>query len=81
MPFAVTWMNLGTVIMSEVVQIGKYHMILLSIQILSYDMCNLKIWTSAQYSVMTYMRKECKKRGGIGMTDSLCCTPETNTTL
>ena len=32
---------------------------------------------STQYSVMTYTGKEFK-RVGICMTDSLCCTPETN---
>ena len=38
---------------------------------------------STQYSVMTYMGKESKKRVDIciWITDSLCCTPETNTTL
>ena len=35
---------------------------------------------STQYSVMTYMGKE-SKRVDRCMTDSLCCTPETNTTL
>ena len=37
---------------------------------------------STQYSVMTFMGKESKKVViGIYMTDSLCSTPETNTTL
>ena len=36
---------------------------------------------STQYSVMAYMGKESKKRVDICITDSLCCTPETNTTL
>ena len=36
---------------------------------------------STQYSVITYMRKESKKRMNICVTESLCCTPETNTTL
>ena len=38
---------------------------------------------STQYSVMTYVRKESKKRVNICMciTDSLCCTPETKKTL
>ena len=41
---------------------------------------------SAQYSVMAYMEKESqkkKKRVDIHtcVTDSLCCTPETNTRL
>ena len=38
---------------------------------------------STQYSVMTYMGKESKKRVGICIciNDSLCCTPETNTIL
>ena len=39
---------------------------------------------STQYSVMVYMGKESKKKRvdiGICITDSLCCTPETNTTL
>ena len=38
---------------------------------------------STQYSVMAYMGKESKKRvdGCICITESLCCTPETNTTL
>ena len=35
---------------------------------------------STQYSVMTYVGKESKKEW-IYITDSLCCTPETNTTL
>ena len=34
-----------------------------------------------QYFVMTYMGKESKKRVGIRITDSLWCTPETNTAL
>ena len=36
-----------------------------------------------QYSVMAYMGKESKKRVNIHLSiiDSLCCTPETNTTL
>ena len=37
-----------------------------------------------QYSVMAYMGKESKKKRVdtcICITDSLCCTPETNTTL
>ena len=36
-----------------------------------------------QYSVMAYLGKETKKRGAIGIhvTDSLCYTPETHTTL
>ena len=33
---------------------------------------------STQYSVMTYMGTESKKRIGICMTDSLCRTAETN---
>ena len=33
---------------------------------------------STQFSVVTYMRKEFKKEG-IYVTESLCCTPETNT--
>ena len=35
---------------------------------------------SAQYSVMAYGRKESKKKVDkcICITDSLCCTPETN---
>ena len=38
---------------------------------------------STQYSAMTYMRKESKKRVDICIcvTDCLCCTEETNTTL
>ena len=38
---------------------------------------------TTQYSVTTYMGKESKKELGIciHITDSLCCTPETNTTL
>ena len=38
---------------------------------------------STQYSVMTYVRKESKKRVDICIciTGSLCCTPQTNTTL
>ena len=38
---------------------------------------------STQYFVMAYMGKESKKRVDkcICITDSLCCTPETNTTL
>ena len=38
---------------------------------------------STQYSVMAYMGKESKKRMDICIciTDSLCCTPETNTAL
>ena len=39
---------------------------------------------STQYSVMTYMGKNLKKEWiyiYIHITDSLCCTPETNTTL
>ena len=38
---------------------------------------------SAQCSVMTHMGKEPKKKSKceIGVTDSLCCTPETNTAL
>ena len=38
---------------------------------------------STQYSVMTYMGIESKKRVDIRVciTDSLCCTPEPNTTL
>ena len=40
---------------------------------------------STQYSVMTYMGTESKKKEWIYVyiyiTDSLCCTPETNTTL
>ena len=35
-----------------------------------------------KYSVMTYMGKECKRVDvRICITDSLCCIPETNTTL
>ena len=38
---------------------------------------------STQYSVMAYTGKESKKRVDICIciTDSLCCTPETNKTL
>ena len=39
---------------------------------------------STQYSVMAYMGKESKKKRMdvcICITDSLCCTPETKTTL
>ena len=38
---------------------------------------------STQYSVMAYMGKESKNRVDICIciTDSLCCTPKTNTTL
>ena len=38
---------------------------------------------STQYSVMAYMGKDSRKRVNICIciTDSLCCTPETNTTL
>ena len=38
---------------------------------------------STRYSVMAYMGKESKKRVEMCkcITDSLCCTPETNTTL
>ena len=38
---------------------------------------------STQYSVMTFMGEESKKRQDICIciTDSLCCTPDTNTTL
>ena len=41
---------------------------------------------SIQYSVMAYMGKDSKKKKKrvdicICITDSLCCTPETNTTL
>ena len=38
---------------------------------------------AAQYSVTTYMGKEPVKRmnTGTGITDSLCCTPQTNTAL
>ena len=39
---------------------------------------------STQYSVMAYMGKNLKKKRVdicICITDSLCCTPETNTTL
>ena len=36
---------------------------------------------STQYTVMAYMRKQSKKRMDICRTDSLWCTPETNTTL
>ena len=43
---------------------------------------------STQYSVMAYVGKESKKKGKrervdicVCATDSLCCTPETNTTL
>ena len=38
---------------------------------------------STQYSVMAYMGRESKKRVDICIcvTDSLCCTPATNTTL
>ena len=45
---------------------------------------NKDLWysteNSAQHSVMTYMGKESKK-GWIYVTDSLCYTPEHNTTL
>ena len=34
-----------------------------------------------QYSVMTYMGKNLKKEGYIHITDSLCYTAETKTTL
>ena len=39
--------------------------------------------SSSQYSVTTYMRKESEKRMNICeyITESLCCTPETNTKL
>ena len=38
---------------------------------------------STQYSVINFKRKESKKRMNICIciTESLCCTPETNTTL
>ena len=37
---------------------------------------------STQYSVITYVRKESKKINKCAyITESLCCTPETNTTL
>ena len=37
---------------------------------------------STQYSVITYMGKEAKKADiYVCTTDSLCCTPETNTRL
>ena len=40
---------------------------------------------SAQYSLMAYLGKDSrmlkKKRVDVCVTDSLCCTPETNTTL
>ena len=36
---------------------------------------------STQYFVMTYMGKESKKRVGTRVTDSLWCTPQTNTAL
>ena len=39
---------------------------------------------STQYSVMSHMGKESKKERiyvFVNITDSLCCTPETNTTL
>ena len=41
------------------------------------------VWNSIQYSVMTYMGIEPKKRVHICVyvTDSLCCTSETNTAL
>ena len=41
------------------------------------------IGNSTQYSVMTYMGKDCKERGDvcICITDPNYCTPETNTTL
>ena len=47
---------------------------------------NKNLWystgNSTQYSVMAYMGKESKKVDiCICITDSLCCTPETNTTL
>ena len=36
---------------------------------------------STQYPIMTFMGKESKKRVDICITDSFCCTPETNTPL
>ena len=36
---------------------------------------------STQYSVKAYMGKESKRQVGICLINSLCCTPETNTTL
>ena len=38
---------------------------------------------STQYYIITYMGKESEKNGDIYLyiTESLCCTPETNTTL
>ena len=41
------------------------------------------IGNHTQYSVITYMRKESEKRMNICeyITESLCCTPETNTKL
>ena len=39
---------------------------------------------SIQYSVITYMGKESEKEWTyvyVNITESLCCTPETNTTL
>ena len=41
------------------------------------------VWNPVQYSVISYMGKESKERVHICVyvTDSLCCTCETNTTL
>ena len=36
---------------------------------------------STQYFVITYKGKESEKNMYICITESLCCTPETNTTL
>ena len=37
--------------------------------------------TSTQYSVINFKRKESKKRMNTCITESLCCIPETDTTL
>ena len=54
------------------------HTLLYIKQIINKDL--LLTETSSQYSVMTYMGKESKKVD-ICITDSLCCTTETNTTV
>ena len=42
----------------------------------------VKLLKKTQYSVITYMGKESEKEWiYVCITESLCCTPETNTTL
>ena len=66
-------------------EIGTDIYTLLCIQWITNENLLYSTGHSIQCSVMAYIGKETKKKKrvdiGIRITDSLCCTPETNTTL